>query len=166
VIVIAYDGSHDAKTAIEQAGELFPGESATVLTVWRRFLDTMAHVGGGMGMAVDYAVIDKDSEADAEKRATEGAELARTAGLNATPRTSVVESSVANAILAEAAAVSARAIVCGSRGLTGLKSLLLGSVSHHLVQHADRPVIVIPSPATARARAEHRAGQAVGEPVT
>jgi nucleotide-binding universal stress UspA family protein len=32
----------------------------------------------------------------------------------------------------------ANAIVVGSRGLTGIKSLLLGSVSHGLVQHADR----------------------------
>ena len=45
----------------------------------------------------------------------------------------------------------------GSRGLTGVKSLLLGSVSHEVIQHADRAVVVVPSPdvAESRARAVH-----------
>jgi nucleotide-binding universal stress UspA family protein len=46
--------------------------------------------------------------------------------------------------------------VLGTRGLTGVKSLLLGSVSHAVLQHADRPVIIVPSPETARERAAHR----------
>jgi nucleotide-binding universal stress UspA family protein len=45
------------------------------------------------------------------------------------------------------------AIVMGSRGLTGVKSLLLGSVSHELIQHADRTVVVVPSPEVAGSRA-------------
>ena len=32
----------------------------------------------------------------------------------------------------------------GSRGLTGIKSLLLGSVSRGVLTHADRPVMVVP----------------------
>ncbi len=45
----------------------------------------------------------------------------------------------------------------GSRGLTGLKSLLPGSVSHVVIQHTDHPVIVVPSPdlADSRARGRH-----------
>jgi nucleotide-binding universal stress UspA family protein len=35
-------------------------------------------------------------------------------------------------------------IVAGSRGLRGLKSVVLGSVSSGLVNHAGRPVLVIP----------------------
>jgi nucleotide-binding universal stress UspA family protein len=44
----------------------------------------------------------------------------------------------------------------GSRGLTGVKSLLLGSVSRSVIQHADRTVIVVPSPEVAAARARER----------
>ncbi len=59
-------------------------------------------------------------------------------------------------ILEQAADVDASAIVLGSRGLTGLKSLLLGSVSHAVIQHADRPVIVVPSRELAAGRAADR----------
>jgi nucleotide-binding universal stress UspA family protein len=61
---------------------------------------------------------------------------------------------VAATILDEARELGATAIVVGSRGLTGVKSLLLGSVSHALIQHADRTVIVVPSPDVAAARAK------------
>jgi hypothetical protein len=44
----------------------------------------------------------------------------------------------------------------GSRGLHGVKSLLVGSVSHAVIQHADRTVIVVPSPAVAAARGRER----------
>jgi nucleotide-binding universal stress UspA family protein len=59
---------------------------------------------------------------------------------------------VADAILDEAEAEQVTAIVVGSRGLTGVKSMLLGSVSHGILQHADRPVIVVRSPAVAERR--------------
>jgi nucleotide-binding universal stress UspA family protein len=31
----------------------------------------------------------------------------------------------------------------GSRGLTGLRAMLLGSVSNAVVHHADRPTLII-----------------------
>ena len=37
-------------------------------------------------------------------------------------------------------------IVMGSRGLTGVRSMLLGSVSNAVVHHADRPTLVIRQP--------------------
>jgi nucleotide-binding universal stress UspA family protein len=160
MILIAYDGSIDAKAAIERGGELFPGQAATVVTVWQPFVDVIAHTPSGFGWApgeVDYEAIDAAARQSAEERAAEGAKLAREAGLDAKSRISQQQTTTANAILAEADAINASAILMGSRGLTGLKSLLLGSVSHTLLQHADRTVIVVPSPDVAAARRQqHR----------
>jgi nucleotide-binding universal stress UspA family protein len=154
MILIAYDGSQDAKAAIEQAGKLFKGESATVVTVWQRFIDTMVRLGGGVGVIVDYAEIDASSEQSATERAGEGAKLAAAAGLTADSRSLVVESTIPAAILGVAAELDAAVVVLGSRGYTGVKSLMLGSVSNHVLHHADRPVLVVPSPVVAAARAE------------
>ncbi|MGZ4325074.1 MAG: universal stress protein, partial [Solirubrobacteraceae bacterium] len=50
MILIAYDGSPDARSAIDHAGELFSGEPATVLTVWEPFIDVMTRTGAGLGL--------------------------------------------------------------------------------------------------------------------
>ena len=52
-----------------------------------------------------------------------------------------VQGHPADALLAQAA--DADLIVVGRRGLGGFKSLLLGSVSQQVVQHASCPVVVV-----------------------
>ncbi len=151
MIVIGYDGSPDSRAAIDHAGELFGGEPARVLTVWEPFIELISRTGGGMWTSlegVDIEAIDAASAAAAETRAEEGAERAKRAGLTPQPCARPRDATVADAILAEAGQVDAKAIVVGTRGLTGLKSLMLGSVSHAVLRHADRPVVVVPSPDT------------------
>ncbi len=105
------------------------------------------------GGAFNVDEIDAATRESAQGSAEAGAKLAREAGLDARPRICAQFGTVAGTIVATAAELEATAIVVGSRGLTGLKSQLLGSVSHALLQHADRIVIVVPSPAVAAARA-------------
>ena len=157
MILLCFDGSPDAQAAIDHAGELLSGQQATVLTVWETFLDVIARTGAGVGLPpFDPDEIDAASERGARERAAEGVERARRAGLDAAPRTRARGTTIADTILSEADHVNADAIVVGSRGLTGLKSLLLGSVSHALLQHADRTVIVVPSPEVAAEREARR----------
>ena len=49
-------------------------------------------------------------------------------------------------------------LVCGSRGYGAVGSVLLGSVSHHLVRTAACPLLVVPRDGAGRARAPRRLG--------
>jgi nucleotide-binding universal stress UspA family protein len=51
---------------------------------------------------------------------------------------------VAGTILATADELAVDLIVLGARGLAGVRAFL-GSVSNHVVQHAQRPVLVVPA---------------------
>ena len=156
MILICYDGSADARSAVEHAAELFGKEPATVLTVWEPFIEIAARSTLGFGLVPsipDPEEIDKASEEAARNTAQEGAELAAKLGMKAEPLVHSQRTTTARAILAQADRIGARAVVMGSRGLTGVKSLLLGSVSHEVIQHADRTVVVVPSPEVASSRA-------------
>lgn len=159
MILIAYDGSADSQAAVKRAAELMPGESATVLTVWEPFTDVMARAGAGMLSWPEQDVlddIDAASERSARTRAEQGAELARGAGLDAHARVGMRGATIAETILVAAGDANASVIVLGTRGLGGLKSLFLGSVSHAVLQHADRPVMVVPSAEVAARRSDAR----------
>ena len=84
MILICYDGSTDAKWAIEQSGELLGCQPATVLTVWRPFAELAATTPSGFGFAPGVLDIDKADEASREAAlalAEEGAELRAGGGL-------------------------------------------------------------------------------------
>jgi nucleotide-binding universal stress UspA family protein len=157
VILICYDGSADAQAAVDRAAELLPGAEATVLSVWEGFAEVLARSGGAFGLATtDFDQVDAASAQAATKRAQEGVDRAQTGGLKAQPRAAERVATIWETILDQADEVGATAIVLGSRGLTGIKSVWLGSGSHAVLQHADRAVIIVPSPEVAAQRAEHR----------
>ena len=127
MILIAYDGSDDAKSAIEHAGSLLSGQPATVVTVWEPYTQTLARYPVLAPVAVDDAgEIDNASSSAADEKAEEGAALARAHGLDAASYGLTHERSTAETLLAEADRINASAIVVGSRGLGGLSSLLSG----------------------------------------
>jgi nucleotide-binding universal stress UspA family protein len=155
VILICYDGSPDAKAAIERAGDVLAGAPATVLTVWESIEQLMVR-SPTIATVSNIEETDGARRTEAENQAREGTELARARGFDARPHICEQRTTTADAIIDEAEALGASAIVMGSRGLSMLKSLLLGSVSHAVIQHADRMVMVVPSPDVAASRTRQR----------
>ena len=144
-IVICYDRSDGARHAIETAGALFPGRKAIVLHIWSPVAVATAAYGG---IAPLPAYDDGELEKAAAQLAEDGAELARAAGLDAVAESSqTTYEGTWHSILSAAESDGATLIVMGARGLSTFKSLLLGSVSHGVAQHAHVPVLIVP-PAT------------------
>lgn len=141
-ILLCYDRSAGARRAIETAGELFPGRKAVVVHIWQPI--AIAAAAYGVTAPLDD-FDDSDLEKGAKELADEGAALANAAGLDASA--GIAESTYDgtwHAILSAADEQGAGLIVIGARGLSTFKSLVLGSVSHGVAQHAHVPVLIVP----------------------
>jgi len=157
MILVCYDGSTDARAAIDRAGLLMAGSDARVLVVWETVLETMTRNGSlGMGFGMIGPFGDDDADAATEKAAlataTDGAQRAIAAGLTAQPLIARRSDDITAVILRAAGDLDADVIVLGTRGRSEVKSLMLGSVSTAIVHHADRAVLVVPSPAISEER--------------
>lgn len=145
LLIVCNDGSGDAKHAIERAGAVFHGWDALVLTVWEPTigLGSFAWSGETAGM-VDFVELDRAAGEDGCRIAEKGVRIAREAGLEAKPIAVKAAGPVWRTIIETADRHQAAMVVMGSRGLTGLRSVLVGSVSSAVVHHAHRPTLVIP----------------------
>ena len=146
-LLIAYDGSEHAKDAIGSAAGLFSVKEALVLTVWQPTSDVgaFAWYGAGPNM-VNFAELDRAGAEAGGRVAEEGAQIAREAGLQAESVAIEATPPIWKTIVETADLHDAVAIVMGSRGLTGLRSMLLGSVSNAVVHHTGRPTLVVHRP--------------------
>jgi nucleotide-binding universal stress UspA family protein len=146
-LLLCFDGSDDARHAIERAGALFAGRRALVVTVWQPIanLNSLAWTGP-TASPVDVVERNRAAAEDGGRVADEGARVALEAGLRAEPLAVGATGSVWRTIVEIADRHDAATIVMGSRGLTGVRSMLLGSVSSAVVHHADRPTLVIRQP--------------------
>jgi nucleotide-binding universal stress UspA family protein len=142
-ILLCYDGSAGSLRAIETAGALFPGRKAVVLHVWSPIAMIAAAYAGGAVSLPAYS--DDELEEAALKVAAAGERAAAAAGLDAKAEvTEVTYDGISQVILAAADRHDACPVVLGARGLSAFKSLLLGSVSHGVAQHAHRAVLIVP----------------------
>jgi nucleotide-binding universal stress UspA family protein len=91
----------------------------------------------------NFTELDHVASEDGQGRADEGVNLARESGLEAEPLAVEADGPIWETIIETADRRQAAVIVMGSRGLTGLRSMLLGSVSSTVVHHAHRPTLVV-----------------------
>jgi nucleotide-binding universal stress UspA family protein len=153
-LLICYDGSENAKYAIERAGALLAGRRAVVVTVWQPTADLGSMVWSDMPASmVDFVELDRAAAEGGGCLAEEGVRIAHESGLEADAIAVKAAGPVWKTILEIAERRDAAAIVMGSRGLAGIRSMLLGSVSNAVVHHAERPTLVVHIPTNDAAHA-------------
>jgi nucleotide-binding universal stress UspA family protein len=145
-VVIAYDGSPSAKTAVRVAAGLFEGAQAFVATAPR---DVSVHLGlaGSAGMVTVPDLLDAlvaEGQRHAGETAQEAVELALSHGLQAEVATVAPFPPVAAGLLDTARQLGADVLVCGTRGRGVFARALLGSTSSRLLHDTDVPLLVVP----------------------
>jgi nucleotide-binding universal stress UspA family protein len=140
-ILVAIDGSDHARHALVEAIDLARAGNAalTVMTVvpptnpWA--------LGGGYYVPVDLDELHRQAERNYER--TLGAAIAAWVPADM-PVTGIVKhGAVAATIVEQAITGHHDLVIVGSRGRGELRSLLLGSVSHHVVQTSPVAVLVV-----------------------
>ncbi len=147
-VLFCYDGSDGSRSALRAAAELVTHPAdAVVLVVWTPAVVSLVRAGSFLTAVPNEGEIDEQEAAFAKRIAEEGAARARERGYNASARVARADISVVGTIGEIAQEIDAGLIVCGQRGRGALRSTLLGSVSHGLSSHAQRPVLIVPAPA-------------------
>jgi nucleotide-binding universal stress UspA family protein len=143
-LVVGADGSASADRALAllRRWPIFAGHPATVVTVTEPVSAWAAHVGAAMypawGDTHESAATRREEARQVGERGAE--ELAR-AGITSTVE--LREGDPADQLIRAAEAVGADLIVVGSRGLSTIPRLLIGSVARKVLLHAPQSVLVV-----------------------
>jgi nucleotide-binding universal stress UspA family protein len=139
-IVVGVDGSEHAGRAVEWCAKHARSLDAEVVAV--HVIETLAYLSGRPPYVWvnDPSVDQRKSLHDHVER--EWCKPLADAGVPF--RVVVADGHPATALMDTARAEDAALVVTGRRGLGGFKELLLGSTSHQLSHHADRPLIIVP----------------------
>jgi nucleotide-binding universal stress UspA family protein len=144
-VLFCYDGSEGSRAAMAAAAELVAHPApVVVLTIWQPAAVLLARAGGFGGYLSDEGKVDAEQARMAGEAAEEGVLRAREHGYDASSRVEEATEGAGRRIIEIADELDARLIVCGRRGLGAVASALLGSVSHVVLAHAGRPVLIAP----------------------
>lgn len=137
-IVVGLDGSEHATTALKWAIRMAKGTESRITAV--HAIDIPALYSAPMGLPVQ---VDREWQSII-KDEFEGRWCAPLKASKLRYRTVMEVGRAASMISAVAERENADLVVVGRRGRSGVAELLLGSVSHEVVLHCQRPVAVIP----------------------
>jgi nucleotide-binding universal stress UspA family protein len=140
-LLLAVDGSEQSARAIETAADLAGAMGSQVLVF---DVHELISVSGG---AHDFDVAEEDARlaGEAAKALQDKAKALQDKGVKVTSTGGrAFYGHTAQHIVNAASEFGADMIVMGSRGRSGISGLLLGSVTHKVLNLTDKPVIVAP----------------------
>jgi nucleotide-binding universal stress UspA family protein len=140
-VVVGFDGSPGSEAALRVALREAKARQARLLVVaaWH----VPSHYYGSAATQAARAALADELRSALAARLEEAVATLREEAADVEIETRLLEGTAAGALTKEAA--SADLLVVGSRGLGGLRELLLGSVSHQCAQHAPCPVLIVPA---------------------
>jgi nucleotide-binding universal stress UspA family protein len=140
LFLVATDFSHDAQHAIYRTALLAREQQAGLLLLHVMNKPSLLSLKTLLGMPVD---IDRRLQDQAVERLRSlAADVARDVGLD--PQHRVVVGDTVEEVAA--ATEEADLLAVGAHGLSGLRDLVLGSISERLLQKCCRPVLVVKQP--------------------
>ncbi|UXD21785.1 universal stress protein [Ignicoccus pacificus DSM 13166] len=138
-LLLAYDGSEPAKHALEVATDLAKKIGAKIYILYVVDVNAATELFGEYSGKIAEELMEK-----AKEILKEAMEKAKEKGVEAEE---VVEAGTpAEKIVDVAKKIDAYMIVMGAHGYSGIKRLLIGSVSEKVIRMSDRPVLIVKNP--------------------
>jgi nucleotide-binding universal stress UspA family protein len=150
-ILVAIDGSPDSDQALTQAIDL-AGSEHSRLTLFSAVVTppAAAYIGAGGAVAATLA---RDAGAETEAILRSAVERVP----DQSPVSTVLSSDpVRPALLRQIETGHHDLVVMGSRGRGAVSSVLLGSVSHHVLHHSPIPVLIVHAESSRQLKSSER----------
>jgi nucleotide-binding universal stress UspA family protein len=141
-ILVAFDGSKDALKAVEMACSLAKNYASSIVIAYVYSLEVYAYGGAAPIPVPDFQPLEEAARAKGKTILDKGVQKAKDEGIESTSQ--LIEApSIVQALLEFAEKENVDLIVVGTRGVSGFKKLIMGSVSSGLTSHAECPVLVV-----------------------
>ncbi len=135
-ILLAVDGSEHSMRAAKEAGDLARAMKSEIVRIVVAFESIPPYLGEPN---LQQAITARMNEAQAVLQKAQDA----VGKIPGEVHTELIEGSAAEAIINVAKTRGSTVIVMGSRGLTTIAGLVLGSTSNKVVSHATCPVLIV-----------------------
>lgn len=141
-IAVAFDGSPDSAKAVGMACSMAKEHGSALVVVHVFSIPAFTYATPAPAPQIDARLLEDSAKETGSKILQDAKRIIGDSGVEA--RFELLQaSSVVEAIVEFAANEKCDLIVVGTRGMTGFKKLILGSVSSGIVSHAQCPVLVV-----------------------